>query len=150
MTYEFDCIITVKSIQHKIYVLLAITGVLVLIASIRSSSDQQQKLAQETVAENIKLFSDNYFDSINIMMLTGTMANREILSDKLRAHPSIKDTHITRAESINKLYGPGNPNQAPTSDAEHNALRGKETLVIEQRDDMRVMTFLRPMIASKD
>ena len=84
------------------------------------------------------------------MMLTGTMANREILSDKLRAHPSIKDADITRAESINKLYGPGNPNQAPTNDAERNALRGKETLVIEQRDDMRVMTFLRPMIASKD
>jgi methyl-accepting chemotaxis protein len=142
--------ITVKSIQHKIYALLAITGVLVLIASIWSSSDQQQKLAQETVAENIKLLADNYFDSINTMMLTGTMANREILSEKLRAHPSIEDAHIIRAELINKLYGPGNPNQAPTSDAERDALRGKETLVIEQRDDMRVMTFLRPMIASSD
>ena len=110
--------ITVKSIQHKIYALLAITGVLVLIASIWSSSDQQQKLAQETVAENIKLLADNYFDSINTMMLTGTMANREILSEKLRAHPSIEDAHIIRSEQINKLYGPGNSNQAPSSDPE--------------------------------
>ena len=31
-----------------------------------------------------------------------------------------------------------------------NSEKGKETLVIEQRDDMRVMTFLRPMIASSD
>ncbi|MCF2828637.1 MULTISPECIES: methyl-accepting chemotaxis protein [unclassified Pseudoalteromonas] len=139
----------VKSIQHKIYALLAVTGVLVLIASILSSSSQQKTLAEETVESNIKLLADNYFDSINTMMLTGTMANREILSDKIRNHPNIEDAHIIRSEQVNKLYGPGNVNQAPNSEAEFDALNGKETLVIEQRDGSRIMTYLKPMVAKE-
>ncbi|WP_419149107.1 methyl-accepting chemotaxis protein [Pseudoalteromonas 'SMAR'] len=140
----------VKSIQHKIYALLAVTGILVLIASILSSSSQQKTLAEETVESNIKLLADNYFDSINTMMLTGTMANREILSEKIRNHPNIEDAHIIRSELVNKLYGPGNANQSPSSDAEYAALNGKETLVIEQRDGNRIMTFLKPMVALED
>lgn len=140
----------VKSIQHKIYALLALTGIIVLIASILSSSSQQRTLAQDTVAENIKLLADNYFDSINTLMLTGTMANRELLSQKLRKHPNIEDAHIIRSPLVNKLYGPGNKNQAPSNDIEREALKGKETLLIDQQNNSRSMTYLRPMFASSD
>ncbi|MCF6437458.1 methyl-accepting chemotaxis protein [Pseudoalteromonas sp. MMG022] len=140
----------VTSIQHKIYALLAATGILVLIASILSSSNQQQTLAQDTVANNIRLLADNYFDSINTMMLTGTMANREILSQKLRAHESIEDAHIIRGAKVVKLYGPGSANQSPSNDAEHQALRGVESLLVESRDGKRIMTYLKPMVASSD
>ncbi|WP_105167183.1 methyl-accepting chemotaxis protein [Pseudoalteromonas sp. T1lg23B] len=140
----------VTSIQHKIYALLTVTGILVLVASILSSSSQQQQLAQETVSENIRLLADNYFDSINTMMLTGTMANREILSQKLREHPNIEDAHIIRGSQVVKVYGAGNVNQSPNGEAEHQALNGKESLFIETRGDSRVMTYLRPMIAKAD
>ncbi|WP_028834914.1 MULTISPECIES: methyl-accepting chemotaxis protein [unclassified Pseudoalteromonas] len=139
-----------KSIQHKIYALLALTGIIVLIASIFSSASQQRTLAQDTVAENIKLLADNYFDSINTMMLTGTMANRELLSQKLRKHPNIEDAHITRSDIVNKLYGPGNKNQTASNNSEREALRGKESLFIEQSNNNRSMTYLRPMFASTD
>ena len=115
-----------KSIQHKIYALLAITGLLVLVASIFSSAKQQHSLAQDTVQDNIKILADNYFDSVNTMMLTGTMANREILSDKLQKHPNIKDAHIIRSPIVTKLYGPGNKNQAPSNELERLALQGEE------------------------
>lgn len=140
----------VKSIQHKIYALLALTGIIVLIASIFSSASQQRTLAQDTVAENIKLLADNYFDSINTMMLTGTMANRELLSQKLRKHPNIEDAHIIRSDIVNKLYGPGNKNQTASNNSEREALQGKESLFIEQSNNNRSMTYLRPMYASSD
>ncbi|CAH9059870.1 hypothetical protein PSECIP111854_02492 [Pseudoalteromonas sp. CIP111854] len=140
----------VTSIQHKIYALLALTGILVLTASIISSSSQQQKLAQDTVSDNIHLLADNYFDSINTMMLTGTMANREILSQKLRNHPNIDDAHIIRGKEVVKLYGAGNANQSPNSEAERQALKGIESVMIEKRDGKRIMTYLKPMIASSD
>ena len=140
----------VKSIQHKIYALLALTGVIVLIASIFSSASQQRTLAQDTVAENIKLLADNYFDSINTMMLTGTMANRELLSQKLRKHPNIEDAHIIRSDIVNNLYGSGNKNQTASNNNEREALKGKESLFIEQNTDSRSMTYLRPMYASTD
>ncbi|MGE6450645.1 methyl-accepting chemotaxis protein [Pseudoalteromonas tetraodonis] len=139
-----------KSIQHKIYALLALTGIIVLIASIFSSASQQRTLAQDTVAENIKLLADNYFDSINTMMLTGTMTNRELLSQKLRKHPNIEDAHIIRSDIVNKLYGPGNKNQTASNNSEREALRGKESLFIEQSNNNRSMTYLRPMFASTD
>ncbi|TMN98834.1 HAMP domain-containing methyl-accepting chemotaxis protein [Pseudoalteromonas sp. S558] len=139
-----------KLIQHKIYALLALTGVLVLCASLISSSNQQHTLAQETIASNIKLLADNYFDSINTMMLTGTMANREILSSKLRSHPNIEDAHIIRSPIVNKLYGLGAANQTPSNDAEIAALEGKEDLFIEQQQGTRYMTYLKPMLASSD
>ena len=140
----------VKSIQHKIYALLALTGALVLFASLFSSSNQQHSLAQDTIESNIKLLADNYFDSINTMMLTGTMANRDILSSKLRSHPNIEDAHIIRGPIVTKAFGPGSPNQAPASAAEQAALTGKEALFIEQQKDTRFMTYLKPMFAQSD
>jgi methyl-accepting chemotaxis protein len=137
-----------KSIQFKIYALLALTGVLVLFASIFSSAQQQHELARDTVESNIKLLADNYFDSINTMMLTGTMANREILSTKLRSHPNIEDAHIIRSPIVNKIYGPGNANQVATNDAERKALTGTEALFIDNQKS--TMTYLKPMFARSD
>lgn len=139
-----------KSIQHKIYALLALTGALVLSASLFSSSNQQHSLAQDTIESNIKLLADNYFDSINTMMLTGTMANRDILGSKLRSHPNIEDAHIIRGPIVTKAFGPGSQNQAPVTSAEHSALTGKEALFIEQHKGTRFMTYLKPMFARSD
>ena len=139
-----------KSIQHKIYALLALTGLVVLFASIFNSTNQQHALAEDTIANNIKLLADNYFDSINTMMLTGTMANRELLSNKLRSSVNIEDAHIIRSPIVTKLYGPGNSNQAPKTEAEKKALLGNDALFISQGDESRVMTYLKPMRASSD
>ena len=84
------------------------------------------------------------------MMLTGTMANRELLSQKLRKHPNIEDAHIIRSDIVNKLYGAGNKNQTASNNNEREALKGKESLFIEQNTDSRSMTYLRPMYASSD
>ena len=82
------------------------------------------------------------------MMLTGTMANREILSTKLRSHPNIEDAHIIRSPIVNKIYGPGNANQVATNDAERKALTGTEALFIDNQKS--TMTYLKPMFARSD
>ena len=76
-------------IQNKIYILLAITGIFVLFGSIINGTNQQQKLAEQTIESNIKLLADNYFDSINTLMLTGTMANRDILTNKILSQKTL-------------------------------------------------------------
>ncbi len=139
-----------QSIQYKIYALLAATGILVLGASLITNSRQQQQLAHETVESNIRLLADNYFDSVNTMMLTGTMANREILSNKIRSQANIKDAHIIRGEQVKKLYGPGNTNEQATTEAEKQALKGQETLFIEETNGERVLTYLKPMVAKEN
>ncbi|WP_445946291.1 methyl-accepting chemotaxis protein [Shewanella sp.] len=139
-----------KSIQHKIYASLAFTGVLVLTASVFINSNQQRVLAQETVESTVHLLADNYFDSINTMMLTGTMANREILSNKIRSQANIKDAHIIRGAQVDKLYGPGKAEEKAQTPAEEAALLGTEAMFIDVIDSHRVLTYLKPLVASVD
>ncbi len=136
------------SIQHKIYLLLALTGVLVLIASIINGTNQQQKLAEQTIESNIKLLADNYFDSINTLMITGTMSNREILTDKIRSQKNIEQAQIFRSDQVSKLYGPGNANEKAKAPRELAAMKGIQSLFIETKDNKRVLTYINPIIAS--
>ena len=138
------------SIQSKIFFLLILAGILALIASMITSTNQQESLAEETIESNIRLLADNYFDSINTMMLTGTMANREILSTKLKGEPNIRDARIIRSEKVNSMYGSGFDNQKPMNTEEKLALKGQEILHIDQINGERVLTFIRPVIASSD
>lgn len=138
------------SIQHKIFALLALTGCLVLAASIVNGRQQQQELATQTVENNIKLLADNYFDSVNTMMLTGTMANRSILRDKIQNQPNIKDVHIIRSALVNKYYGVGESYQAAQTEAERRALDGIGSLTIDNLEQERVLTYLLPLKASSN
>ncbi len=53
-----------------------------------------------------------------MMMLTGTeMAQKETLRQKALAQEGIeKRTRALRADTVSKLYGPGNENQKPVDD----------------------------------
>ena len=138
------------SIQNKIYILLALTGIFVLIASIINGTNQQQKLAEKTIESNIKLLADNYFDSINTLMLTGTMANRDILTNKILSQKNITEAKIIRSEQVNKLYGKGHDHERAQSPAELASLQGDESLFIEQNAEQRIITYLKPIVASSD
>jgi methyl-accepting chemotaxis protein len=138
------------SIQHKIFALLAVTGCLVLGASIFNGQQQQQQLATQTVESNIKLLADNYFDSVNTMMLTGTMANRSILREKIQNQPNIKDVHIIRSPLVTQYFGPGEAYQSAQTEAERNALNGNGSLTIDTHKQERVLTYLLPLKASSN
>ena len=140
----------IDTIQFKIYVLLAITGMLVLMASIMTNSQQQQSLAQETVEQSVRLLADNYFDSINTMMLTGTMANRDILTNKIRSQANIEDAHIIRGQKVISLYGAGKVEEQAQTAKERAALNGIESLFIDKSNDKRTLTLLKPIVASAD
>lgn len=139
------------SIQHKIFALLTVTGILVLVASLLTGQKQQSELAHQTIEQNIKILADNYFDSINTMMLTGTMANREILRQKILSEEQIKDIHIIRGDKINKFFGPGEANQAPQNQQENEALNGTEQIHFSKSEDgSNLITYLKPVVASEN
>ena len=138
------------SIQSKIFILLVFTGLLALVSSLLTSTNQQATLAEQTIESNIRILADNYFDSINTMMLTGTMANREIISTKLKDEPNIRAARIIRADKVTSMYGAGFANQKPINNDERLALKGQELLSIDEVNGERVLTFLRPIVASSN
>lgn len=140
----------IKSVQNKIYTLLAITGLMILVASIWNGRTQQSELAEEIIIDNVHLLADNYFDSINSMMLTGTMANRGILRERLESHDSITEARIIRSDKVRSLYGDGLGNQIAESRDELEALEGVSSTSINLVDGVRTLTYLQPIIAMEN
>ena len=73
------------SVQTKINLALLVVFALVLAASLFYSGGSEKQLILHVVEQQTKDTADSYFDSINTMMLTGTMGQREVLRNKILA-----------------------------------------------------------------
>ncbi|MDA7747084.1 methyl-accepting chemotaxis protein [Psychromonas sp.] len=138
------------SIQKKFNLLLTLIGLVILIISIMSNNTQQKKLVEETIQSNLKLIAGNYFDSINTLMLTGTMANKSILENKIRNEKNIEEAKIIRSDLVKKYYGAGIENNKAENQAEQAALNGIESMNISNKGDKRVLTYLKPIIGTEN
>lgn len=117
------------TITTKLLITLVSVFGLVLIASTTYQYLQQRELLNSVLSEQLHDKASNYFDSLNMMMLTGTMAQKETLRQKALAQDGIEQVRVLRAEAVSKLYGPGQDNQAPQDNIDQRALAGE--LVIE-------------------
>ncbi|MCX4198149.1 hypothetical protein OMR07_23745 [Methylobacterium organophilum] len=73
------------SVQTKINLALVLVLVAIMSASLFFSASTEKRLVLQVVEQQTKDAADSYFDSINTMMLTGTMAQREVLRNKILA-----------------------------------------------------------------
>lgn len=138
------------SVQTKINIALLSVFFVVMAASLVFSVSNEKKLVLEVVEQQTKDTADSYFDSINTMMLTGTMAQRNVLRDKILARPGITDARIIRADLITSVFGPGYDHQAPTDELDRRALAGEEIIEVSDDGRGRVLTVINPIHASKD
>ena len=118
-----------STITTKLLATLVTVFSLVLASSTAYQYWQQKELMNSVLSEQLHDKASNYFDSLNMMMLTGTMAQKETLRQKALAQDGIEQVKVLRADAVSKLYGPGQPNQAPEDDIDQRALNGE--LVIE-------------------
>ena len=138
------------SIQNKIYLLLTLTGLVILITSLSYNTHKQTQLGEQLISRELSTLADNYFDSVNTMMLTGTMANRQLISDKLISQNEIVEARIIRGEKVKTLYGDGFNNQSPQDALDRSALKGNSQLTFSEKDGHRILTIVKPVIASAD
>jgi methyl-accepting chemotaxis protein len=66
----------------------------------------------------------NYFDSVNTMMLMGTIANRQIIQNKIMSQDDIVEGRILRAPALTKIFGNGHLDQMANSSFERDGLLG--------------------------
>lgn len=138
------------SVQTKINIALLSVFFVVMAASLVFSVSNEKKLVLEVVEQQTKDTADSYFDSINTMLLTGTMAQRNVLRDKILARPGITDARIIRADLITSVFGPGYDHQAPADELDRRALAGEEIIEVSDDGRGRVLTVINPIHASKD
>lgn len=138
------------SVQTKINIALLAVFFVVMATSLVFTVMSERKLVLEVVEQQTKDAADSYFDSINTMMLTGTMAQRNVLRDKILERPGVVDARIIRNEGITAMYGPGYDHQAPVDDLDRRALQDEPIVHIDSSSGARILTVINPIHAQKD
>ena len=137
------------SVQAKINLALVTVFVIVMATSLMYAANNEKKLVLEVVEQQTKDAADSYFDSINTMMLTGTMNQREVLRNKVLERPGVLDARIVRGEGIAKVFGVGDKAEAVQDDLDRRALKGEAIVEVTERDGQgRVLTVLNPIRAT--
>ena len=138
------------SIQAKITVALLLVFVLIFVVSMVFSVRNERAMVEEVILQHTQDTADSYFDAVNIMMITGTLDNRGILRKKVMSQPDVVDARIIRGEEVNKIFGPGLPEEQVSDDLDRRALAGEVIKQIDDHETGRVLTVLNPIQASKD
>jgi len=138
------------SLEAKINVALVIIAITFLSTTIFFFYDDEKALAEHFVERNLESLALNYFDSVNTMMLTGTIANRKLIQDKIVSQDDIVEARILRAPALTKIFGKGNADQSAKSSFEREGLAGTKAFKQFEQNGKRMMSFITPIIASDD
>ncbi len=138
------------SIKLKILPAVALIFLSAMIIVSVYSARQQENRVMENAKIQAKDMLASYLDSLNAMMLTGTIGNRKILDDKLMSHDNVLLVRNMRSEKLMKVFGPGFEHQKPVDELDNNALAGEVQIKISENGDGRVLTMVRPLKNMKD
>lgn len=138
------------SIQNKVNLSLIAVFLIILISSLTTIYRSETLLVDNVVTRSTLDSADSYFDSINMLMLSGAMANRGTLQQKILSNPAITEARIIRGQQITDVYGPGTPDSMPVDEYDQRAMRGEQ--VIEELNDEQGhrLTVVTPMRALSD
>ena len=139
-----------STITFKILVALAVVFSLLLAISTYFQYTQQKQLVNSVLSEQLHDKASNYFDSLNMMMLTGTMSQKETLRHKALAQEGIEDVRVLRADTVSKLYGPGSADQQPKDDIDKRALAGETVIEPFSADWGKGLVIALPMKSSEN
>ncbi|MCP4596478.1 methyl-accepting chemotaxis protein [Neptuniibacter sp.] len=138
------------SIQTKVNLSLAVVFLIILVSSLTAINRSETALVLDVVKKTTHDTADSYFDSINILMLSGAMANRKPLQEKILANEDVIEARIIRGEQVSSIYGPGTPDSKVVDDFDKRAMQGEE--IIEEIHDEKGhrLTVVVPMKALSD
>ncbi len=86
------------------------------------------------------------------MMVTGTVAQRDVFLDQVKQLGSIRDVRVLRAEAVSKTFGPGNDkDDANPDEVELRVLKsGQEVIQVETDGKGEYLRTVRPTLALKN
>ncbi|OEE59268.1 chemotaxis protein [Enterovibrio norvegicus FF-454] len=135
-------------IAAKLLIVLLVIFSVVLAVSLAYQNHHQKALVTEIVGEQTLDKASNYFDSLNMMMLTGTIHQKDALKQKVLAQNGIEDARVIRAEGITSIFGSGNPDQAIEDLFDQRAINGETIIETVERDYGTGIVVALPMKAS--
>lgn len=121
------------SIQTKVNLSLIAVFVIVLISSLTAIFKSETGLSNEVARKTTLATADSYFDSINILMLSGAMSNRSTLQQKIVTNEDLTEARIIRSDAISSVYGPGSADSGIQDEFDRRAMQGEH--IVEEIND---------------
>lgn len=138
------------SIPTKINLIVGIVFLVVITIVTGYIFVQDRYRVLEQAKERTQDMTTLYFDSLNTMMLTGTMGQRKILQDKMLRRPQVLEARVIRGEPVNQQFGPGFDHEQPVDELDQRVLRGEEITEVKETPQGRVLTVLTPFKATEN
>src|SRR4030067_300172 len=139
-----------QSIRRKVGFSVALIFALVIIVLTSYSIVREQAQIMEQVQQQTEDMTTMYFDSLNMLMLTGTMDQRQIISQKMLAREGVVEARALRGKPVSGQYGPGRPEDAARDDLDKRALSGEHINEIIEKDGKKILTVIAPFRATED
>ncbi|MFN3594164.1 MAG: methyl-accepting chemotaxis protein [Thiobacillaceae bacterium] len=138
-----------QRVAAKVLVVAAVVFVIELSLSLYHSHQTLKRQAEDFVKRETATLADNYFDSLNKLMLTGGMDRRGELRQSYLARENIVEARVIRGPAVSQQYGPGHAEEVVADALDRRALAGEEIQVIEDAPQGRRLILVRPYRASE-
>lgn len=136
-------------LRTKISVSIALIFATVVGLMTTYNHQRENQRLEEFVNKEADDLTTMYFDSVNTLMLTGTMDQRDIVRKKMLARKGVVDARIIRGEAVTKQFGPGQANEQAMDELDYRALNGEFIKTIKDGDKGRVLTVITPFKATE-
>ena len=141
---------TIRSVQWKVLLpMIAVFAVLMVVINLYSSYQQKNRLLTST-QDQLQQTMDNLLDGLNMLMLTGNMASRDTLRDKLSAKENVESVRLIRGDAVNNLFGTGLDTENVLDELDRRAMAGERVVHLESVNGERHLTVIEPYIAVED
>ena len=147
---NFMGFISRQSISKKVSFAVTIVFALVILVLTSYSIQREKARIMEAVQQQTEDLTTMYFDSLNTMMLTGTMAERQIVSQKMLAREGVVEARVIRGQPVINQFGPGFPEEAAKDDLDMRALNGEQIDLINEKNGKKILTVITPFRATEN
>ena len=138
------------SIKFRVLLTMVVIYLIALSASTIFTTGQQKGQIIDIAESQARSTAYSYLDNLNTMMLTGTIANRNIIRDKMLLDPAITSLRLMRTEEVSKLFGPGFDRDKAIDEHDQKGINGEAQLWVEKSNDGRVLSVIEPVRATKN
>ncbi len=148
--------IAVHTTKHKIWIQLLTTIGAALLVVWTGVIIWQGHVTRQAALEQATDFSSSMHDAtmagLTGMMVTGTVAQRDVFLDQMKQLGSIRDVRVLRGEAVIKTFGAGTEKDDSKPDAlEQQVLNGgKGVTTVESDGKGEYLRAVRPALASKN
>ncbi len=136
------------SVQAKIVVAIVLIFLAVLATSTLLTGSKERDWALQIGQDKARDAALSYFDGVNTLMLTGSMAQEEGLRSKYLALPGVRDIGIFHAPKV--LDGVTARRVPPRDALDQRAIQGEQIVEVGEDEKGRFITFLAPLKAREN